>query len=167
MKDKDYIQVGNFGQPQGLKGEIKINIFTSSLESFKILNSYFTEDKSALIFKKIKFVGKKIIACIEGCENRDDAFLLKGKYIFCLRKNFPNTKDNEYYILDLIGSRVVDLKKNIIGVVKDVKNFGAGDLIEINNSDNNFYIPMNDENLVSVNLDKKTIVIDPIKGLLD
>ena len=168
MKKKDYIHVGTFGQPQGLKGEIKINIFTVSLESFKILKSYFIdENKSILINKKIKQVGKKIIASIENSKDRDEALSFKGKQIFTLRENFPKTKNNEFYVIDLIGSKVVDLKENYLGKVEDIKNFGAGDLLEINNlNKNNFYIPMNKENLINVDIDNKIITVDPIEGLL-
>ena len=167
--NKNYVFIGIFGQPHGLKGEIKIDIKTSSLESFKMLKSYFIEeDKSALIFKDFKKIGKKIVASIENCHDRDAALLYKGKHIFSLRKNFPKNKDNEYYIVDLIGLSVIDLKKNTLGTVEDIKNFGAGDLIEINHPNKkNFYLPMNKENLISVDIDKKVIIVDPIEGLVE
>ena len=167
MKEKDYVHVGTFGQPQGLKGEIKINIFTSSLDSFKLLKNYYIEqEKLILIFKNVKQVGKKVIASIENCQDRDDALSFKGKSIFSLREYFPKTKADEYYVLDLIGSNVIDLKQNNLGVVEDIKNFGAGDLMEINNFDKIFYIPMNNENLISVDIFNKVIIIDPIDGLI-
>ena len=40
------IHVGTFGSPIGLKGEIKINILTSSFDLFKNLGDYFNEDYS-------------------------------------------------------------------------------------------------------------------------
>ena len=167
--NKNYVFIGIFGQPHGLKGEIKIDIKTSSLESFKILKDYFTEENTpALIFKDFKKVGKRIVASIENCTDRDEALLYKGKHIFTLRKNFPKNKDDEYYVIDLIGLSVVDLKKNTLGIVEDIKNFGAGDLMEINNPNKkNFYIPMNKENLISVDTNKKIIIVDPIEGLLE
>jgi 16S rRNA processing protein RimM len=169
MKEKELIHVGTFGQPQGLKGDIKINIFTSSLESFKTLKKYYLQDKkSVLVFKAIRQVGKKIIGSIEECKNRDMALSFKGKHILVLRNSFPETKDYEYYIVDLIGCEVLDINNKILGVVEDVKNFGAGDLIEINYPNKkNFYIPMDKDNLISVNIVKKTIIVDPIVGLLN
>ena len=169
MKEKNYVHIGIFGQPQGLQGNIKINILTSSLESFKVFKKYFIgENKSALAFKKIKKIGKKIVVSIDNCGDRDKALTYKGIHIFTLRENFPEIKNDEYYVLDLIGSDVFDINNNSLGVVEDVKNFGAGDLMEIKNlSKKKFYIPMNKENLISINIDRKTIIIDPIKGLLE
>ena len=60
------------------------------------------------------------------------------------------------------------MKKNILGVVENIKNFGAGDLIEVKNiPKKNFYIPMNSENVISIDINSKNIVVDPIKGWLD
>ena len=169
MKKKEFVQVGIFGQPQGLNGDIKINIFTSSFESFKRLQSFFMEDgKSSLIFTSLRKIGKKYIGSIEGCEDRNAALDFKGKHIFSFRENFPKTNNDEYYVLDLIDCEVINVKQESIGKIIDIKNFGAGDLIEIiNNSKKTFYIPMNEDNLINVDIDKKKILVNPIKGLLE
>ena len=169
MQKKELVHIGTFGQPQGLKGDIKINIFTSSLESFKMLENFFKEDgKSSWIFKSLRKIGKKNIGSIEGCEDRDAALEFKGKHIFAFRENFPKTNNNKYYVVDLIGCEVINMKKESLGKVIDIKNFGADDLIEIiNKGKKTFYIPMNEDNLINVDIDKKKILVNPIKGLLD
>ena len=169
MKKEKLVHVGTFGQPQGLNGEIKVNIFTSSLESFKALKNFFVDDKKlSLVLEKIKKVGNKVIVSVEQHKDRDAALSLKGKKIFVLRDSFPQTKNNEYYIVDLIDCTVLDNENNILGSVADIKNFGAGDLLEVESMNKkNFYIPMNVENLVNVDLKKKTIITNPIKGILE
>ncbi|MDC0226504.1 ribosome maturation factor RimM [Alphaproteobacteria bacterium] len=148
MKKKLLVHVGTFGKPQGLKGEIKINIFTSSFESFKLLKNFFIQDKkTTFTFKELKQVGKKIIGSIDECNNRDDAILFKGKKILALRTNFPRTKDDEYYVVDLIGCKVLNKQNHFVGTVEDIKNFGAGDLLDIHHDGKkNFYIPIDDAN---------------------
>ena len=168
MKEKQLVHVGTFGQPQGLKGEIKINIFTSSLESFKLLKKYFIQNENTiLVFKELKQIGKKVIGSIEGCKDRDYAISLRGKKILTLRENFPKTKDNEYYVVDLIGCKVLNKENGVLGIVDDIKNFGASDLLEIKYSKKKFYIPMDNDNLVKVDILNKIIIVNPIKGLLD
>ena len=169
MKKNDLVHVGTFGQPQGLKGDIKINILTSSFESFKILKNYFMEDgKTIFHFTALRKIGKKNIATLEGCEDRNAALDYKGMHVFSSKENFSKISEDEYYVIDLIGCRVFNVEKESLGIVVDIKNFGAGDLIEIITSNKkNFYIPMNDDNLISVNILKKIIIVNPIKGLLD
>ena len=49
-----------------------------------------------------------------------------------------------------------------------IENFGAGDLLEIKNQDQKkFYIPINEQNLINVNILKKIITLNPIDGLID
>ena len=169
MRKNNLVHVGTFGQPQGLKGDIKINILTSSFESFKILKNYFMQDgKTILHFTALRKIGKKNIASLEGCIDRNAALDYKGKYIFSSKENFSKINEDEYYVIDLIGCDVFNAEKESLGVVFDIKNFGAGDLIEITSgSKKNFYIPMDDENLISVNIIEKKIIVNPMKGLLD
>ena len=169
MKNKKMIHVATFGQPQGLRGEIKINIHTSSFESFKCLNQFFMEDGiSKLIFKSFRTIGKKYISFIKGCENRDVAETYKGKKIFSFRENLPNINNDEYYVTELIGCKVINIEKKDLGKIIDIKNFGAGDLMEISKGNNiNFFIPMNKDNLINIDLQKMMIVVKPILGLLD
>ena len=169
MTNKDLIHVATFGQPQGLKGEIKIIIFTSSFESFKILNKFFIENENLPFnFKSLKKNGKKIIAKLDNCIDRNEALKLKGKNIFVLRENLPKVNNNEYYIIDLLKCKVVNLNNIYLGDVIDIKNFGAGDLIEVKNAkEKSYYIPMNNENLLKVDLNKEIIVVNPISGILN
>ena len=63
MNKKNIVHIGTFGQPHGLKGEIKIIMFISSLDSFQKLNKYFKEDgETEWNFIKLRYVGKKLIA---------------------------------------------------------------------------------------------------------
>jgi 16S rRNA processing protein RimM len=169
MKKNDLVHVGTFGQPQGLKGDIKINILTTSLESFKILKNYFMYDgKTIFHFTALRKIGKKNIASLEGCEDRNAALNYKGIHIFSSKENFSKIGEDEYYVIDLIGCDVFNVDKVSLGIVVDIKNFGAGDLIEITSANKrNFYIPMNDDNLTNVNILEKKIIVNPMKGLLD
>lgn len=169
MKNKKLIHVATFGQPRGLRGEININIHTTSSESFKSINQFFMEDGiSKIIFNSIRTFGKKNISFIRGCEDRNTAATYKGKRIFTLRENLPNINNGEYYLTDLIGCTVINIEKNVLGKIIDIKNFGAGDLMEVSKDNNNFFfIPMNNDNLVNIDLQKMVIIVDPVLGLID
>ena len=169
MNKKKIVHIGTFGQPQGLKGEIKIIMFVSSFESFKRLQQYLREDgETEWHFIKFRDVGNKLIAMLEDCQDRDSALALKGKKIYSSRKNFPKTKSHEYYVIDLIGCKVKNIENQNLGVVVNIQNFGASDLMEIeNNFQRKFYIPMNDGNIVSVDVQEKKIIVNPMLGLLE
>ena len=63
-QDDDFILVGNFGRPIGLKGSIKLNSFTRPPENIKSYNSFFIKESSQFIeleVIKITTSGKNLI----------------------------------------------------------------------------------------------------------
>ena len=168
MSNKDSVLVGKFGPPVGLNGGIKVSIMTSTFEVFKKLNNYSNFDGSIIWnFNKIAFKGNKCVAHLDNCFSLEDASKLKGQNIYSRKKNLPAVGANEYFISDLIGCKIIIKKNNATGVVTDVKNFGAGDLLEVKFDKKSLFIPFNKENNVAVNLSKKEIIADPIQGILE
>ena len=160
--------MGTFGSPIGLKGEIKVTMLTSSFEFFKMLKVYLNEDASETWnFVKMRTLNNKLIVHPQYCNNRDEAEKFRGKKIFSQLINFPKTNKGKYYVRNLIGCSVIIINGDKIGNVVSVENFGASDLLEIKIKNKTFYIPMNKDNLISVDLDKKEIIVNPIKGIID
>ena len=168
MSKSSLVHVGTFGSPIGLKGEIKVLMLTSSFESFKMLKVYLNEDASvSWNFTKMRVINNKLIAHLQNCNNREDAEKFRGKKIFSKSSKFPEINKDEYYIRDLIGFIVIKINGKKIGNVVGVKNFGTSDLLETNINNKTFYIPMNKDNLVSVDRDKKQIIVNLLKGIID
>ena len=162
------IHIGTFGAPLGLKGEIKIKVLTSNFKIFKSIGEYLSFDR--LIkwkFKKIMIRSNKCVAHPLGCNSRNEAELLKNKKIYCYKNKLSKDHSKEYLVSDLLICKIFLNDGQFIGNVLNVENFGAGNLLETKYNNKNIYIPMNEENLISVNLNKKTIVVDPIKGILN
>jgi len=168
LSNKDIILVGQFGSPLGLKGEIKVNMMTTSFEVFKNLKNYYNFDGSvAWNFKNILFKNNKCVVQVEKYFSREDVLGLKGQKIFSNKKFFPKTKDNEFYINDLIECMIFLKDNTSIGKVLSVQNFGAGDLLEVKYNTKLILIPFDKTNILSVNINKKEIIADPIPGILD
>ena len=168
MNKSNIVHVATFGAAIGLKGEIKVNLLTSTIDVFRSLDQYYNFDQSIKwSFESVVMRQEKCVALPSHCKNRDDAEHLKNQKIFVTKENFPKNKSNEYYINDLIGCKISHENGNFIGNVISVDNFGAGDLIETIYKENNIYIPLNDENVLSVNIENKKIIVKPIKGIIN
>ncbi len=168
MSNKDNILVGQFGSPIGLKGEIKVNMMTTSFEVFKSLKNYYNFDGTiAWNFKNILFKNNKCVVQIEELFSREEVLELKGQKIFSDKKFFPKTNDDEYYVNDLVECMIFLKDNSNIGKVLSVQNFGAGDLLEVKYNKKVIFIPFDKTNILSVNINKKEIVTDPISGILD
>ena len=167
MNKSNFIHVATFGAAIGLRGEIKVNLLTSTIDVFRSLDQYYNFDQSIkLSFESIVMLQEKCVALPSHCKNRYDAEELKNQKIFSFKENFPSVNPNEYLVSDLIGCDIIHKNGNSLGNVINVDNFGAGDLLETIYKNKKIYIPL-DDNVLSVDLEKKIILVDPIKGIIN
>jgi 16S rRNA processing protein RimM len=136
-QDDDFILVGNFGRPIGLKGSIKLNSFTRPPENIKSYNSFFMKEKSEFIeleVKKISTSSKNLVIFLNNCNSLDEAEkTFKGRKIFIPKLDLPETKD-KFYWSDLIGLEVViRSSEKTLGKVHSLMETGSNDVLIIKN----------------------------------
>ena len=75
---------------------------------------------------------------------------------------------NEYYYEDLKGLQIKIDGSILKGIVKDVFNFGSGDVLEVSLDDREatIYVPFDRDNVRRIDLSNGEILLTPIKGLL-
>ena len=168
MFRNQFIHIGTFGKPVGLKGEINISMLTNSMHSFQQLKPFFAENQFTIWdLQLLRMFKGNMIGKLKNHITRTSVEQLYRKKIFAHRKKFPKTKTGEFYIIDLIDCKIQLRNRKVIGHINRIDNFGAGDLISVKPvKGKDFYIPMNKDNIVSINLKKHIVVINPIKGIL-
>ena len=154
MNNDKKILVGKIVAFQGVRGDVRVQTYTTAPSDFRdlkiISNKFATKD-----FKFVRALPSTnvIIAHINGFEDRTSAEVLRGTELFVERDTLPETKGGEYYQTDLIGFDVVrDGKK--IGTVDGFQNFGAGDIVELDNGEVVSFIGAN------VDFENKRITIE-------
>ena len=75
---------------------------------------------------------------------------------------------NEFYYEDLKGLQIIIDGSIQKAIVKDVFNFGSGDVLEVSLDDREatIYIPFDKDNIGQIDLADRKIILTPIKGLL-
>lgn len=137
-QDDDFILVGNFGRPIGLKGSIKLNSFTRPPENIKSYSSFFIKENSEFIeleVKKITTSGKNLVIFLNNCNSLDQAEEnFKGKELFIPKSDLPELEDM-YFWNDLIGLEVIiRSSEKSLGKVHSLMETGANDVLIIKNS---------------------------------
>ena len=135
MKERaSNILVGKIVAPQGIRGEFRVQSFAEKPEDFKSFRVVCNKcDSEQFHFVRV-LKQNVIIAKIDGVNDRNAAETLRGTELFVLRDDLPKLKTDEYYQSDLIGFDVIREGKKI-GVVDGFQNFGAGDIIEMDNGE--------------------------------
>lgn len=153
MSDSKHILVGKIVAPQGIRGEVRVQSFAEKTTDFKNM-AVFSNQFGADDFRFVRVVPNSnvVIAKIRGVDDRNMAETLRGTELFVARDALPELSDDEFYQADLIGFDVIhDGKK--IGVVDCFQNYGAGDIIELDNGQ------MVSFGGAKVDLEKKQVVV--------
>src|SRR6185436_10843881 len=128
---KGMILVGAIGGAFGVKGEVRLRAFTEKKEGVVSYGPLYGEDGKILMRPKSWRELKDGVAVVAPeVKSKEQADNMKGQRLFVPRANLPPTAEDEYYVVDLLGSRAEALDGTVLGDIVAVWNFGAGDIIE-------------------------------------
>lgn len=136
MTEMNKILVGKIVAPQGIRGEVRVQTYTASpmdMQKLKVQSAKFKDDAFHFV-RRLNPTSDVIIARIDGYADRTAVEVLRGTELFISRDELPAPGDGEYYQADLIGFDVLRNGEKI-GVVAGFQNFGAGDIIELDNGE--------------------------------
>ena len=141
--DERMVVVAQFSGSHGVRGAFKLRSFTDDPEAVFIYGVLTTPDGRGLTPKKIREV-KPALFLVQANEisSPEDCDAFKGALLSVPRSVLPPPEDeDDFYIEDLIGLRVVSTDGDDVGAVKAVPNFGAGDLVEIKTEEGPLLLP--------------------------
>jgi 16S rRNA processing protein RimM len=126
------ILVGRVAGAFGVKGELRITSYTddpAALVRYRVLRR--EDGSSGLTLTGGRPHKGALVARAEEVATPEDAEALRGLQLYVPREALPEPGEDEFYLADLIGLQVVDPAGGEVGRIKNVQNFGAGDLLEI------------------------------------
>ncbi len=123
----------------GVGGEVRLKVFAESIGGLKAHKSF---NDGALTLKSLRD-GNNVIARFAEVPDRTTAERMRGTELTVPRDALPPLGEGEYYHADLIGLPAVSDAGEDLGRVVAVENFGAGDMLEIEQADGKrFMVPM-------------------------
>ena len=132
----DKIAIGIVKSSHGLKGEVKVKVFTNYLTVFERETDYLlynSEKKRHLIVRMetIKQSGKNLIIQFEGFNSIEDANKIAGFEIYIFLDQLPEREENGYYFYQLFDCEVIDENDQPVGRVFDIIETGGADVLSI------------------------------------
>jgi len=164
--DNQSVCIGRITSPHGVRGLVKIKIYTDTpkdIENFSYVYSSLGNQPVKVQYFSSK--GDLIIAKIEGVDDRNEAEKLHGVELYIERSELPATKNDEFYYADLVGMEALYVDGLSIGFVTNIMNYGAGDIIEVQDPATNrtLYYPFNKEFIQTVDLKSRTISVNKVQ----
>ena len=159
----EFVTLAVVTSPHGVSGRVKVKSFASPPELFGQTKKLQDESGNPVKLKITSGEGTVFVCSIDGLKKREDAELWRNKKLGVMRTDLPDTrKKGEFYIADLVGAKVQTGNGDAFGTVKNVYNFGAGDILEIamkDGSDEMF--SFNQTIFTTIDAANKRLVIDP------
>ena len=97
----------------------------------------------------------------------ESAQALRGDRVAVRERDLPPLEDGQFYCYQLIGLEVVAESGEAIGTVQDVLATAGNDVLGVRDGSKERMIPMVDRLIGDIDLDRRTIVVHAIEGLLD
>jgi 16S rRNA processing protein RimM len=126
------VVLGRIVGAHGVRGEVLVTTFTARPESIGAYGPLSDgSGERAFVLEVVRPARKGVVARLEGVADRTAAQALKGVELYVDRGRLPEAAEGEFYHADLVGLTAVDADGTLLGEVVAVRNYGAGDMLEI------------------------------------
>lgn len=170
MSKEQQITLGKMGAVYGIKGWLKIHSFTDEPDA--ILDYFPWSLKLGNNVQTVEITdwrkhNKGLIVKVAGIDDRDEAQAFVGSEILTSEAALPELPQGDFYWRDLIGLSVVTNKGYDLGLVTDMMETGANDVLVVKANLNDGFskkerlIPYLFEQVIeSVSIENKQICVD-------
>ncbi|MCI8464902.1 MAG: 16S rRNA processing protein RimM [Lachnospiraceae bacterium] len=164
-------RVGVISSTHGIRGEVKVFPTTDNPDRFKDLKQvtlHAKREKRTLELENVRFFKQFVIVKFKGIDDINDIEPYKGAELWIDREQAVPLEEGEYFIADLIGLAVITEEGERLGILKDVLQTGANDVYEVQmEHGKTILLPVIDECVLDVDLEKGEVLVHVMDGLLD
>lgn len=167
MADNIFLKVGKILNTHGIKGEVKAEFLCDTAEDFFDIEKMFLDvGEKPCEISYMRMHKNHILIKFADIDTRDEAEILKGKYIYAYKIDIP-LKADHYFIEDLKGCEIFDFENSEkYGVLKDVWNSGASDIYTVVGEDGReYYLPIIPGTIKEIDIKNDKILVCPLKGV--
>jgi 16S rRNA processing protein RimM len=126
------VLVGRVAGAFGVKGEVRVTAYTARPEALLAYRELVRQDGSpGLTLLSGRAQKGDFVARARQVATKEEADALRGLLLHVPREALPEPEEDEYYLTDLIGMAAITPDGQVLGKVKAVQDFGAGDILEI------------------------------------
>lgn len=151
-----FVFIGRIVNTHGIKGELRIlSNFEKKERVFKANTPiYIGKNKEKEEIENYRRHKQFDMITLKGISNINEVLKYKGQNVY-VERNVLNLKDGEYLYEDLLGMEIIENQK-VLGKIKDIVYNKSNILLYIE-GEKNFYIPLNEEYIKKVDVEKRIV----------
>lgn len=171
MTPEDLVVIGRLARPHGLRGEMSVEVLSDFPERFvpglAVIGVDAAGKRRPLVVSAVRPNGERLLLTFQGVSSRTDADGLRGLDIAVPKGSEVPRPAGFVYHFDLEGCRAVDRSGRELGLVTALEELGGRSLLTLRTAAGERDVPFVEPIVVSVDLEKRLVVLDPPAGLLD
>jgi 16S rRNA processing protein RimM len=155
------VTLGHIAGSHGVKGWIQVYSHTEPREAILEYAPWLlgTDQRPVRPLEGAR-LGKKVIARLEGINDREQAESVAGLEIGIERSQLPDPGGDRYYWADLIGLKVVLENGETLGTIKEMMATGANDVMVVAGPPERLIPFIKGQTVLQVDLNKAEVCVD-------
>lgn len=171
MKKEDCFYLGKIVKKYSFKGELLAKLDTDEPDLYDNLDAIFIDLRGNLVpfFVESSQLHKSDLLRLkfEDVTDEADADALLKSDLYLPLDLLPKLDGDKFYFHEVIGFSIQDQNFGNVGIITGINDSTAQSLFEIDRDGIEILIPMNDEFIVKVDRENKTIEVNTPEGLID
>ena len=167
---EELLQAGVMTSTHGGRGEVKVFPTTDDPNRFKSLKHVLLDtgrEKKSLEVQGVKFFKQFVILKFKGIDNINDIERYKRCPLLVTRENAVPLEEDEYFVADMIGMKVITEDGTEFGTLSDVMETGANDVYVIDSKEHGeVLMPAIKECVLNVDMESGIITVHLMNGLI-
>ena len=168
---EDFFRVGVIANTHGIRGEVKIFPTTDDVKRFDYLKEAYIDagkEKIKVEVSSVRYFKNLVIVKFKGIDNINDVEKYRGCSLWVTRENAVELDEDEYFVCDMIGLKVMTDEGEELGELADVIQTGANDVYAVKTKEGReVLLPAIADCVLNVNLEENTMTVHVMDGLLD
>ncbi len=159
----EWVVIGRFGRPHGIKGLITVVSFTEprdNILSYTHWHAYINHQWQPLKLLHLEMNNKYILTQVDGHNEREEVARLTNVDIGVKREQLPALQQGEYYWHQLLGMQVVNQQGILLGTITDMMATGANDVLVVVGECRHLIPYLPGINVIEVNDSQRTVTVD-------
>jgi len=167
---KEYLEIGQIVNTNGLKGMLKIKPFTDDITRFEKLEVIYIQKGQELLAKNIeevKYVKNMVLLKLEGIDNIEEAEKYRNMYLKIDKEDIGDIPEDSYLVVDMLKCNVYTEKNELLGKMIDVLSTGSNDVYVVKTEEGKeVLLPAIKDVIKEIDIKNKKIIVNLMDGLI-